>query len=849
MNSRTQKQIHTEQAQSNSKHDKIPLNKFKHSNKVNKMANINFNFPYVADPDKGTPIAFCQLFVGIPDLDPEIPANQKQLSIIQEDGTLVAVPQPLVFSAGGVPTYNGSTVRLDVDGNYSFKILNSNSELKYYVHNVFEGEPITRIDLINDLSQTINFDDVAAYKAFTEILPVKKRVYLADRDAYFTVIADTGTSNTWNIIASNEVAQSIDLVLFEGITTSALGADITVTNGTGALNAILGLVERVTVDNEITVNELDIAGNTLILLNGGGQINADTVEGDGVGNGDLNYHVTKRIAFSTNAACVFEIKDRLLINCKGARQDGETLGQAFGGNSGAPNFAERAFQFENCKSIVLRMEIFNYLGAGDSITGNTKDIHDNTLIGNFVDVAVVIQDCVNVEIRGKWRNNGSEMTTIRDTNADGSKVTDLLFHARCDDNHRSHLWYMLKSVIVEPSLLTKHEASPINAFSDNQVITSVIIDFVNASHGIDLSEGSILTKNVQIISPMITNVDDSAIYALTIGLKIIGGIIEGANYGIRNLLSFGDTVTDVPGDTLIDGVTIRNVNIGAIQVTGKRAIPEYTHTQITNCKLWQNILLTESFGIDSQSSEDTDITNNVIQGFGKPITMRTRIRRLQITGNTFDQIHGKENQIYDDILIDAENDTIPTEQIDISNNQFKQPPANGQWSFRILNFSSIKDVNLHDNTGYFYFFVDDTSINYRKEYTRSWRGGIGTGTFEGGSKVNGQIRANFDVAYWKFIQYDGRQNFGITMDSNPSSTASTTSGSNVVTMSISSHGIEAGEFINIGTVTDNMVVAVDGVTLHMWKDMTATSSGVVVAYNGNVRTGYLGSSPALIAVI
>jgi len=818
------------------------------------MSLINFPILFIPDPIKGRPLFYGQIFVGEPDLDPVPLINQKQLRIVQENGTKVDVPQPFILSAGGVPVYNGETVRLDVDGNYSLKILDKGGAQTYFIENVFEGQPVTDSSLSIELQKNrynSTFDTMDEALASTDLSRIFDGAVLTINDrnyADFDVVSGA-TANGSTIRNHDTLSLQLSVQIFEGIGTIALGADITATNGTGALNAILGVIERVTVDNEITVNELDIAGNTLILLNGGGQINADTVEGDGVGDGDVGYFVTKRIAFSTNADCVFEIKDMLPVNCKGARQDGNPLGQAFGGNSGAPIFAERAFQFENCKSIIFRMEMFNYLAAGDSLTGNTKDIEDPTLVGNFADVAVVIQDCVNVEIRGKWRNNGSEMTTIRDTNADGSKVTDLVFHARCDDNHRSHLWFMLKSVIVEPSLLTKHEASPINAFSDNQIINSIIIDDVNASHGLDLSEGLFLTRNVQIISPMITNVDDSAIYAITVGLKVIGGIIEGANYGVRNLLGSGDTVTDVPGDTLIDGLTVRNVNVGAIQVTGKRAIPEYTHTQITNCKLWQNILLTSSFGIDVQSSEDIDITSNVIQGFGKPITLRTRINRLQITSNTFDQIHGKENQIFDDINIDLENDSASPLQIEISQNQFKQPPAPGMWSLAIVNFLAIDDIDLLDNSGHFYYRIADTNVNYRREYTKLWESAVGDGTFEGGSRVNGQIRANTDIPFWQFIQYDGFINFGITMGANPTATASTTNGSNIITMSPNADEIEVGQFVDIGAVTDRLVIAKDGNNIITWSAMIATASGVAVEYNGNVRTGYLGSATALTAVI
>lgn len=656
------------------------------------------------------------------------------------------------------------------------------------------------------------------------------------------------------VLAHNSLPLQIKLRLYEGIGTTAIGADADVNNGTSALSEILGVVERITVDNEIKVNNLDIGGNKLILLNGGGVLNADTVEGGGVFGGAVGYNVTKNIIHSDDPNCHFEIRDRLIVECGGTRNDGNEIGRDFGGNSQAPIFAERAFLFENCKFISMDAEIRHYLAAGDSLTGNFKDLHNPTLDGNFADVAFAAQNCIEVEVKGRWENNGSEMTIIRDTNPDSSKITNLLFKARCHDNHRSHLWYMLKSVIVEPSFLTKHEASPINAFSDNQVMYPLIIDDVRASHGIDLSEGILLTRNVQIMAPIITNVDDSGIYAATVGLKVIGGWIFGANYGVRNLLGFVDTVTDILGDTYISGLSISNVNVGAIQVTGKRTDPQYSKATISDCKIYQNIIVPASFGINIQSTEDVDIVGNVIQGMDNPITATSRVNRLQIERNTFDQIHGKENQGGDDILIDNQGDTSSPIEITISRNQFKQPPSPGNWSFTIENFDSgaIKDVNLIDNEGYFYYRVTNTDINYRREYKRRWQGSIGDGSFEGGARVWNQIRSNTDISYWQFIQYDGNHNLGVTMGTNPTATASIVNGSNEVTMSPSASEIKIGQFVNIGGVVDNLVVAkhpTDPAIFYTWKNMTSTATGLTVEYNGNVRVGYLGKSGTLTSVI
>jgi hypothetical protein len=88
---------------------------------------------YYADPDIGRPIANGYFYVGIKDLDPEIPANQKQVTVRQESGVEVQITQPVDLSSGGVPEYLGSPVTVLVDGVYSLKVFDSHDVQQYYV--------------------------------------------------------------------------------------------------------------------------------------------------------------------------------------------------------------------------------------------------------------------------------------------------------------------------------------------------------------------------------------------------------------------------------------------------------------------------------------------------------------------------------------------------------------------------------------------------------------------------------------------------------------------------------------------------------------------------------------------
>lgn len=108
---------------------------------------------------------------------------------------------------------------------------------------VLSSQRLSAIKLIpiNDLSQAYEFPTVAAYKAFTTAFPVGKVIKLLDRGAEFTVIAGTGTANTFNIIASDQVAQSINLtdvsnatafgLLFDDSTDNATAIDLFISTG------------------------------------------------------------------------------------------------------------------------------------------------------------------------------------------------------------------------------------------------------------------------------------------------------------------------------------------------------------------------------------------------------------------------------------------------------------------------------------------------------------------------------------------------------------------------------------------------------------------------------------------
>ena len=108
---------------------------------------------YVPDPTRGRPVFNGNIYIGEPDTDPKIPSNQKVANLIQENGTSVPALYPIETNAGGIPTYNGSPVAIDVDGAYSIRVDDRNGNQVYYY-------PVSGVDdnLVDSDLRSIMFD-------------------------------------------------------------------------------------------------------------------------------------------------------------------------------------------------------------------------------------------------------------------------------------------------------------------------------------------------------------------------------------------------------------------------------------------------------------------------------------------------------------------------------------------------------------------------------------------------------------------------------------------------------------------------------------------------------------------
>lgn len=98
-----------------------------------------FKLDYIPDPNRGRPLFDAKIFIGEPNTDPTIPANQLTLTgdIGFPLGGVITLTQPVRTNSGGVTVYNNSPVDINTPGQaYSIQIFDRNDNLLYNFPNV-----------------------------------------------------------------------------------------------------------------------------------------------------------------------------------------------------------------------------------------------------------------------------------------------------------------------------------------------------------------------------------------------------------------------------------------------------------------------------------------------------------------------------------------------------------------------------------------------------------------------------------------------------------------------------------------------------------------------------------------
>ena len=241
-------------------------------------------YEYFNDPNVGRPIFNGNIYVGIVDLDPEIPANQKQVTARQEDGTEVMISQPVKTNSGGNPTYNGSPIVLLVDGSYSIKVLDKQGNQEFYQANVTKGVPLTyeqvsTTDILNGALVTATGTTTSRPLAdrFADVVNVKDYGVIFDgvtdqTSVIQAIIDDLASKNGGKILLEKGVIKVSLIYLKAGVT--LVGKSVYSTE-------ILGSV--IVSSGSSTDYEGNITGNNTGQYHTG--IEDLTINGDGTGTG------------------------------------------------------------------------------------------------------------------------------------------------------------------------------------------------------------------------------------------------------------------------------------------------------------------------------------------------------------------------------------------------------------------------------------------------------------------------------------------------------------------------------------------------------------------------------------
>lgn len=138
------------------------------------MANIiALPYEYFANPTKSGPLFNAQIYIGVVDTDPLIPANRVDVFYVQEDNTQVILPQPIRTNSGGF-TVNGAgeVVQIRTANAYSMRIFDRNGAeiTQYNIPNNTESGGAT-ISFVNQrIAENASFFDSVADMIASSVL-------------------------------------------------------------------------------------------------------------------------------------------------------------------------------------------------------------------------------------------------------------------------------------------------------------------------------------------------------------------------------------------------------------------------------------------------------------------------------------------------------------------------------------------------------------------------------------------------------------------------------------------------------------------------------------------------------
>jgi len=268
---------------------------------------VNLSVEYFANPSIGRALSLANIYVGEVDTDPKVPANQKTISVLQEDGTTVAVTQPITTSSGGIPLYLGSPVTIMVDGSYSLRIDDSSGVQKYYVPKNAELEALS------------SFDTLAEMRAVTEA-PADGDVYTllgyssvsdGGGDQFYWDADNVVSDNTFSIIKPTAITTGRFIRIYNPpIQAEKFGVFSDAVDDTTQLRLLLNFGESVIfksggtyITDYVSINDVDdivIYGNGTTLKRLETSTGSDYIRGALLGFGGCNNITVRDLSLDSN---------------------------------------------------------------------------------------------------------------------------------------------------------------------------------------------------------------------------------------------------------------------------------------------------------------------------------------------------------------------------------------------------------------------------------------------------------------------------------------------------------------------------------------------------------------------
>lgn len=159
------------------------------------------------------------IYIGKIDTDPTITANQIQVYLENEDGSLVPMPQPIRTNAGGYPVYNGKVSKFVTVQGHSMLIQDANGVQLFYFPNVLKYDP-------DQFAQRLSSPDGASLVHYSahNVSDIELSKYLAWKNGDITAFGGKYADNTAGPL--NKAALSEMEATFGGVNLNLMGESV-----------------------------------------------------------------------------------------------------------------------------------------------------------------------------------------------------------------------------------------------------------------------------------------------------------------------------------------------------------------------------------------------------------------------------------------------------------------------------------------------------------------------------------------------------------------------------------------------------------------------------------------------